>query len=216
MDDLLLLVILGGAGWYAYTNWTALADAVGLPVAPNTGDGSAGGDGGDQTAASDAALVGSVVGAAFGGTMTALDSGTVANMATTMLDRMSITDISPAMVAAIVLNESGGDPSAVRKEPAINDASYGLMQTLLGTATWLYGLGYTAQGVPTATSLLDPNTSLYFGIAYLHWLRNYGGTVQPDSFVVPAYNGGPGNPTGPGPQAYYARYQDNLAAVENA
>lgn len=43
-------------------------------------------------------------------------------------------NVDPALVAAIVEQESTWNPNAYRYEPLINDASYGLMQTLYGTA----------------------------------------------------------------------------------
>jgi hypothetical protein len=91
-----------------------------------------------------------------------------------------ITD--PALIKAVISAESAWNPSALRAEPQINDASYGLMQILLGTAR---GMMPTA----TATDLLDPSTNVDLGTRYL--------AAQLNRFGYPgalaAYNGGPGN-----------------------
>lgn len=102
-------------------------------------------------------------------------------------------DVDPDMAAAIAEIESSNNPLALRFEPGINDASVGLMQTLLGTARWLAtDMGFAKFGTPTLADLLDPEVSMYFGVAYLHWLRNYRGTRRGDDWVVMSYNGGPG------------------------
>ena len=139
-----------------------------------------------------------------------MDAAQLYALASQVLGEMGISDVTPSMAACIALNESGGDPNAERAEPQINDASYGLMQTLLGTATWLHDqMGFTAYDA-TAANLLTPAPSMYFGCAYLHWLRNWHGP-QPDAFVVAAYNGGPGGASGAGPQRYLASWQNYMA-----
>lgn len=75
--------------------------------------------------------------------------------------------------------------------------STGLMQTLLTTAQDLYNKGYKAVGAPTNESLKDPIISMYFGAAYLEWLKKsytakafkYGAYEE---FFIRAYNGGAG------------------------
>ena len=136
------------------------------------------------------------------------------NDATQALALAGITDISPAMLTAIAMVESTGIPGAARQEPAINDASYGLCQTLLKTAQWLYqDMGAVRLGEPTPMSLCEPGVSLYFGASYLHYLRNYRGPTQSDEFVVRAYNGGPRGISEAGTIAYYAKYQRALSAL---
>jgi soluble lytic murein transglycosylase-like protein len=180
------LVLALGIGLVLYAVWGAASGA----------DAAVSGDGGDEdNATSDD---GDEI----------MQPSDIASLAQSTLGQMDITDIAPQMVATIAMIESSGDPGAVRQEPAINDASYGLCQVLLGTASWLAdSMGYSALGEPTAETLLDPATNLYFACAYMHWLRNYKGAVQSDAFVVGAYNGGPGNPTGPGPTRYLASYE---------
>jgi soluble lytic murein transglycosylase-like protein len=165
--------------------------------------GTAGADGGDETAPQ------SVDG---GGAVSGGDASSVLSLAQQTLGDMGIADVSPEMATAIAKIESGFDPGAVRQEPRINDASYGLMQVLAGTAQWLSGLGYTAVD-PSPQSLLTSEGSMYFGCAYLHWLRNYKGQPRDDAFVVAAYNGGPGGAAGAGPQRYLAAWQAAMAEL---
>ena len=98
------------------------------------------------------------------------------------------------MLVAMAWIESSFDPRAVRAEPHINDASAGLMQTLLGTARWLYDdfSRYRAMGRPSFDDLLRPEVSMYFGAAYVDWLATYGGVNRGEEWIVRAYNGGPG------------------------
>lgn len=78
-----------------------------------------------------------------------------------------------------------------RKNGTIWDTSIGLMQTLIGTANDLHNKGYKAFGKPDAESLKTPIISMYFGAAYLDWLRNnWRGKSQ--EWYIRAYNGGPG------------------------
>ena len=106
---------------------------------------------------------------------------------------MWFPSVSPLMVQGIARNESNYDQKAYRAEPHLNDASYGMMQTLLSTAQWLArDMGYRSFGVPEAKDLFVAEISLYFGTAYLHYLKNYKGKPRSDEWVVRAYNGGPG------------------------
>jgi hypothetical protein len=200
-SDFLLILGLGILG---YAAWTYLAPG-------DDDDGGDGGDGGDETSlGSDDGADETSTGVITGSTV--LTPSQISSLASSVLEQMRIGDVTPQMVTAIATIESGGDPGALRQEPAINDASYGLMQVLLGTATWLAtGMGYTAYGTPTAATLLTADGGMYFGCAYLHWLRNYQGTVQSDAWVVAAYNGGPGGVNGAGPQRYLAAYQTALS-----
>ena len=120
--------------------------------------------------------------------------------------------VDPDMIVRIAWIESGFNPSAVRFEPRIGDASAGLMQTLVGTARWLAtDMGYSAFGVPTMDKLLDqPQMSIYFGAAYLDYLSRYSGQSRSEEFIVRSYNGGPGN-LGAATADYWRKY---LAAKE--
>jgi soluble lytic murein transglycosylase-like protein len=117
--------------------------------------------------------------------------------------------IVPAdMIVVIASIESDFNPNAVRNEPRINDASTGLMQTLVSTAQWLWDdMGYRGFPRPTAASLLDPATSIYFGGAYLSYLFGYKGVFRSEQFVVESYNGGPGN-SNTQTRQYWQKYLD--------
>lgn len=87
--------------------------------------------------------------------------------------------VDPAIVLAVIGTESSFNPKAFKQEP--NDASYGLMQVLFGTAK---GLGYTG----TTAGLFDPVTSIDLGTKLLGQnLRARGGDVDA---AVSQYNGG--------------------------
>lgn len=95
--------------------------------------------------------------------------------------------VDPMLVAAVIWQESRGDPRAYRAEPKIGDASYGLMQLLLRTAR---GLDY--QGGPDG--LFNPATNIELGTRYLaELLRAAERTGRPDpvTIALSAYNAGP-------------------------
>ena len=89
--------------------------------------------------------------------------------------------IPAAIFKGLVAQESGWNPSAIRQEPAIGDASRGLTLVLLRTAE---GEGYAG----TADGLLDPWTNLNIGASYLARLFRRFGSWQS---ALAAYNGGP-------------------------
>ncbi|MCG8696304.1 MAG: lytic transglycosylase domain-containing protein [Minwuiales bacterium] len=129
--------------------------------------------------------------------------------------------IDPRMMVRIAWIESGGrqpvnptfNPLAVRFEPKIGDASTGLFQTLVGTAREMAKIrGYRAFGVPEMSDLFDPETSAYFGGAYLDYLRTYAGKSRTEEWIVRSYNGGPGHGT-KSTQDYWNKYLQAKAAV---
>lgn len=98
--------------------------------------------------------------------------------------RYGFEHIPDALTLATIETESSFRSDAVRQEPQINDASYGLMQILYGTAKQV---GYTG----TPEGLLDPETNIHYGTAYQAWLyKRYNGDLDA---VIHAYNEGPGN-----------------------
>lgn len=95
--------------------------------------------------------------------------------------KAKIHAVDPILIKSIVASESSFDPRAYRGEPQINDASYGLMQTLYRTAK---GEGYTG----TPEGLFDPSTSIEYGTRYIkRQLLRYKGNVPS---AVAAYNSG--------------------------
>jgi soluble lytic murein transglycosylase-like protein len=87
--------------------------------------------------------------------------------------------VDPALIKAIITKESSWNPSAIRQEPQIGDASRGLMQILYTTAR---GVGYTG----AAEGLFDPATNINFGTKYLAAQLSRFGYPQ----GVSAYNAG--------------------------
>lgn len=90
-------------------------------------------------------------------------------------------NVPSALILAHIKQESNFDPNAYRAEPAIGDASTGLMQVLLGTAK---------QFSPDATEeeMYDPAFNIDIGTAYIAKnLARYNGNVQD---AIAAYNAG--------------------------
>lgn len=88
-----------------------------------------------------------------------------------------------ALVMGMIAVESGFKATAYRAEPAINDASRGLMQILLRTAQ---AVGFKGE----ANALYDPATNVRYGMSYLRdSIRAHGGDVWAG---VSAYNNGSG------------------------
>lgn len=120
------------------------------------------------------------------------------------------TGVDAALIKAVIAQESGFRPDAIRQELRLNDASRGLMQLLFKTAAWL---GYA--GPPEG--LLDPDLNISYGAAYLAYqLQRYGGDVPA---AVAAYNAGTAKRTTGGAftnQAYVdsvERYRAGYAAA---
>lgn len=91
------------------------------------------------------------------------------------------------LVQAVIAVESQFNPGVQRAEPAIQDASIGLMQILLGTAR---GQGYFGEaGDPSAlTGLFDPATNINAGTSYLAGVFAQVGWDA--AAAASAYNGG--------------------------
>lgn len=92
-----------------------------------------------------------------------------------------------ALIKAIIGQESAFRPTAYRAEPAIGDASIGLMQILYATAK---GEGYTGPvGSATGlTGLYDPATNVMYGTSYLATCLARANGLIPAAISM--YNGG--------------------------
>lgn len=92
-----------------------------------------------------------------------------------------------SLIKAIIGQESAFRPTAYRAEPAIKDASIGLMQILLATAK---GEGYTgsAGSASSLSGLYDPTTNIMYGTSYLATCLARCNNIIPSA--VSAYNGG--------------------------
>ena len=115
--------------------------------------------------------------------------------------------VSPLMLTAMAKIESAFRPGALRYETHLGDASIGLMQTLYRTARWLHDdLGYQAYQLASSDDLMDPQTSVYFGGAYVDWLSTWRGVQRAEQWVVMSYNGGP-NADNSQTRNHWAKYQ---------
>src|SRR4030042_291430 len=129
-------------------------------------------------------------------TMKSFDSIQYLDVMRAIKKRYGFEHIPDGLTLATIETESSFSPDAIREEPAINDASRGLMQILYGTAKQV---GFT--GNPD--DLFDPEINIRFGTAYQAWLyKRYGDW----NAVIHAYNEGPGNyDKGKRVQTYYGR-----------
>ena len=90
-------------------------------------------------------------------------------------------DVEPALVFAIIKNESNFDPDA--ESPV---GAKGLMQIMPETFLWLQNYKY---GTVTMEedSLFDPETNIRYGCIFLEFLK---GKYNADSTIAAAYNAG--------------------------
>jgi len=101
----------------------------------------------------------------------------------TIIERHASTHGVPeSWIRAVIMTESSGRASAYREEPAIGDASYGLMQLLLRTAR---GLGFTGD----SQDLFDPEINIGLGTRLLSDLRRRFGS-EDFARIYSAYNSG--------------------------
>lgn len=94
--------------------------------------------------------------------------------------------LDPYLVAAVIRIESDWDPQAVSHAGA-----QGLMQLMPATAQDMVRKGLVDGSKYSSDDLLDPDTNIEFGCAYLSYLLSYfnGSTDK----AIAAYNGGMGN-----------------------
>jgi len=91
-------------------------------------------------------------------------------------------DLDPNLIFATIMIESGGNTNAIRHEPRINDASYGLGQILYGTAR---GLGF--KGTPA--ELYNPEVNIDLIGKYHRRNMDKYGNLSPQELTT-AYNTG--------------------------
>lgn len=97
-------------------------------------------------------------------------------------EKARIYNVDKKLVFATIMLESGGNNEAIRYEPSINDASYGLGQILYGTAV---GIGY--EGTPEG--LYDPEVNIDLIARYHRRNLNVYGELSPQQLTT-AYNAG--------------------------
>jgi soluble lytic murein transglycosylase len=100
--------------------------------------------------------------------------------ASSVLTQAKTWDVAPALIWAVMRQESRFYPRAVSSANA-----QGLMQVIPSTWNWLAGLLGESPADP-----FDPAANIRYGAFYLHrLLQQFHGDLE---LVVPAYNGGPG------------------------
>lgn len=116
-------------------------------------------------------------------------------------------ELDPNLIFATIMVESGGNTLAIRQEPRINDASYGLGQLLYNTAR---GIGY--RGKPEG--LFDPATNIDL-IGRYH-RRNYDHYSELNSLeLTTAYNtGSPFKRPTAGHLTKFDKWYNSLANME--
>ncbi len=116
-------------------------------------------------------------------------------------------DLDPNLIFATIMVESCGNTYAIRQEPRIHDASYGLGQLLYGTAR---GIGY--RGTPEG--LFDPAVNIDL-IAKYH-KRNFDHYQDLNaSELTVAYNtGSPYKKPHPGHLTKFDKWYNSLASLE--
>lgn len=91
-----------------------------------------------------------------------------------------VYNVPEALILAHMKQESNFDPDAVRDEPAINDASIGLMQVLLNTAK-------SIDSTATYAKLFEPQYNISIGTRYIKYQLERYDNIK-DS--IAAYNAG--------------------------
>jgi soluble lytic murein transglycosylase-like protein len=100
-------------------------------------------------------------------------------------------DLDPGVIFATIMIESGGDTYAIRHEPQINDASYGLGQMLYGTSVLM---GY--EGAPNG--LFDPEVNIDLIGRYHRRNLDVYGDLTPQQLTIAYNTGTPYNSPHPG------------------
>lgn len=116
-------------------------------------------------------------------------------------------DLDPNLIFATIMVESGGNTYAIRHEPRIRDASYGLGQILYGTAR---GIGY--RGTPDG--LFDPATNIEL-IARYH-KRNFDryNDLGPSELTIAYNTGSPYKRPYPGHLKKFEKWYHSLSNLE--
>lgn len=91
--------------------------------------------------------------------------------------------VEPALIRALIQNESAWDVNASRYEAHLKDSSWGLMQVLLKTGKWIL-----QDTTLTVSQLVLPKTNIKAGTAYIKYqLTRYRGNIKD---AIAAYNAG--------------------------
>lgn len=117
-------------------------------------------------------------------------------------------NIDPNLIFATIMIESGGDAKAIRHEPRINDASYGLGQILYGTAR---GIGF--RGSPT--DLFDPEANIdLIGKYHRRNQDTYDTELTPAQLTIAYNTGSPYKRPWPGHLKKFYKWYNRAASIE--
>lgn len=136
-----------------------------------------------------------------------LEPQEVLDLAVQMVQSSFADRLEPVILATIALIESSGQANKAILKEEIGEHTLGICQVPVSTARWLASeKGYDVYGEPTASTLLDPRTNMYFAAAYLQDLSTFEGQQRPEEFVVRAYHSGPKCWDEKGSEHYWALY----------
>jgi soluble lytic murein transglycosylase len=93
--------------------------------------------------------------------------------------------VSPYLIAAVIECESGWDSDAISSQGAV-----GLMQVLPSTAQEMADANLVDTSLYPVANLSDPAVNIQYGTAYLRFLIEHYGELEP---AIAAYNAGMGN-----------------------
>lgn len=116
-------------------------------------------------------------------------------------------DLDPNLIFATIMIESGGNTYAVRQEPRIHDASYGLGQLLYGTAR---GIGYRGQ----PEGLFDPAVNIDLIGKYHKRNFDHYQDLNPQELTVAYNTGSPYKRPHPGHLKKFDKWYHSLANLE--
>ena len=116
-------------------------------------------------------------------------------------------DLDPNLIFATIMIESGGNTYAVRQEPRIHDASYGLGQLLYGTAR---GIGY--RGTPEG--LFDPAVNINLIAKYHKRNFDHYKDLNPQELTVAYNTGSPYKKAYPGHLKKFDKWYNSLVNLE--
>lgn len=116
-------------------------------------------------------------------------------------------DLDPNLIFATIMIESGGDTNAIRNEPRINDASYGLGQILYGTAR---GIGFRGQ----PSELFDPETNIDLIGKYHRRNLDHYKNLTPQELTTAYNTGSPYKKALPGHINKFNKWYNRAANIE--
>lgn len=115
-------------------------------------------------------------------------------------------NVDANLVFATIMIESGGDTYAIRHEPRINDASYGLGQILYGTAR---GIGFA--GAPS--ELFDPEVNIDLIAKYHRRNMDAYDNLSPQQLTIAYNTGSPYKTPWPGHVAKFDKWYNRTATL---